>query len=91
MSYGREIESLQGTSARWPTANLEAFSMLPWSSKAYDILSVPRSQTVGLPELPGSYMTDRYLGNAIKNVVNNGANPRETILNWNNKINQEII
>lgn len=91
LSYGREIESLQGTSARWPTANLEAFSMLPWSSKAYDILSVQRSQTVGLPELPGSYMTDRYLGNAIKNVVNNGANPRETILNWNNKINQEII
>lgn len=91
LSYGREIESLQGTSARWPTANLEALSMLPWSSKAYDVLSVQRSQTVGLPELPGSYITDRYLGNAIKNVVNNGANPRETILNWNNKINQEII
>ncbi|MHB1453028.1 MAG: extracellular solute-binding protein [Saccharofermentanales bacterium] len=91
VNYGREIESLQGTSARWPTANLEAFRLLPWSSRAYKILSLQRSQTAGIPELPGSYMTDRYLGNAIKNVVNNGANPRETILNWNKKINDEII
>jgi ABC-type glycerol-3-phosphate transport system substrate-binding protein len=90
LKYGREIESLQGTSARWPTANLDAFERLPWSSKAYDVLTLQRNQTVGLPELPGSYMTDRYLGNAIKNVVNNGANPRETILDWNKKINDEI-
>lgn len=91
LSYGREIESLQGTSARWPTANLEAFQQLPWSSKAAKTLSAQRNQTVGLPEVPGGYLTDRYLGNAIKNVVNNGANPRESILNWNKKINDEII
>ncbi len=91
VSYGREIESLQGTSARWPTANLDAFDQLPWPSKAAKTLKLQRSQVVGLPELPGSYITARYLGNAIKDVVNNGANPRETILNWNKKINDEII
>lgn len=42
------------------------------------------------PEIPGSYMTPRYLINSIRLVVNNSAPVRDTLLHWNEKINNEI-
>jgi ABC-type glycerol-3-phosphate transport system substrate-binding protein len=89
--YGMEIESLQGASARWPTANLEAFDMMSWPVDVAKSIKAQREEVQGLPEVPGSYMLSRYVGSAIRLSINNGYPPREAILDWNRKINEEII
>jgi ABC-type glycerol-3-phosphate transport system substrate-binding protein len=89
--YGLEIESLQGASARWPTANIDAFDKLSWPTSASNSIKMQRDEVVGLPEVPGSYMLSRYIGSAIRLTINNGYPPRESILDWNKKINEEIV
>lgn len=72
------------------TANLEAFESISWTSDALAAITEQRESAVGLPEIPGSYMTPRYLINSIRLVVNNSAPVRDTLLHWNEKINNEI-
>ncbi|MDD5603907.1 MAG: extracellular solute-binding protein, partial [Eubacteriales bacterium] len=88
--YGREMESIQGASARWPTANLDAMNKLPWPTSAAKAIAEQWKWVKPVPEIPGSYMLGRYLDNAIRSVINNGTNPRETLLDWVDLINDEI-
>jgi len=62
--FGREMESLMGSSARVPTANLEAFTMLPWSVTDYKALNIQFHSTKGIPQVPGGYFTYRNINNA---------------------------
>lgn len=88
--YGREIEILQGTSARWPTANIEAMKNLPWPTEISNALQEQWKQVKGVPEVAGGYYVGRNIDNAIKQVINQGENPRETILDYIDQINEEI-
>ena len=88
--YGREIEILQGASARWPTANLEAMKNLPWSTEISAALSEQWNYIRGVPEVAGGYYVGRNIDNAIKQVINEGQNPRETVLDYVDQINEEI-
>ena len=89
-SFGRELEYLQGPAARWPTANLAAAGQLSWDTATLEGINRQRATAVGIPEVPGGYITNRYVGNAIRLVINNGGNPREMLLDWDVKINDEI-
>lgn len=89
--YGREIEILQGASARWPTANLEAMAQLPWPSEISKALQAQWQEVQGVPEVAGGYYVGRNIDNAIKQVINQGQNPRETIFDYVDLINEEII
>lgn len=88
--YGRELESVMGASARHPTANVVAASKLPWPVKDYNALEEQRTWVKGNPEVPGGYFTPRHLNNAFRKVVLNGADPRETLLDYVRVINEEI-
>lgn len=89
--YGRELETIQGASARWPTANLEAMEQLGWTRAASKALKAQWEYVVGIPEVPGGYYVGRSVSNAIKSSVNMGENPREAILDAIEDINKEII
>ena len=89
--YGRELESIQGASARWPTANLEAFERLGWTPDVLSALRQQRTFVRGIPEVPGGYYVGRSVSNAIKSVINMGESPRETILDAVEDINREIL
>ena len=89
--YGRELETIQGASARWPTANLEAMEQLGWSSAASRALKTQWEYVVGIPEVPGGYYVGRTISNAIKSTINMGENARESILDAIEDINKEII
>lgn len=89
--YGRELETIQGASARWPTANLEAVEQLGWSPAASAALQEQWRYVVGIPEVPGGYYVGRSISNAIKSVVNMGESPREVLLDAIEDINEEII
>lgn len=90
-AYGQELESIMGTAARYQTANIESLYSIPWSSSDHRILLQQWQQTRGIPELPGSYMTSRYVDFAFKQVLLNGAeDPNKCLLNAAKLINAEI-
>lgn len=104
MLYGQEIEALQGPSARWPTANLEAMNALAWPTKISEQIQTQWQSVKGIPEVPGGYYLGRNVDNAIKSVINvqrisqktiSSINipksPREVILDAVDSINEEMI
>lgn len=88
--FGREMESLMGAAARYPTANIEALQELPWPVKDYKNLEAQWQWVRGIPEVPGGYFTGRHLDNAFRKVVNLGENPREALYDHVLIINNEI-
>jgi ABC-type glycerol-3-phosphate transport system substrate-binding protein len=88
--FGQEMESVMGASARYATANKEAFEQLSWSRSQMAILSEQRSWSTGLREIAGGYYTQRHITNAIRRVMNNNEDSREVLLDYVTTINEEI-
>jgi len=91
LRFARELESVLGSAARFPTANLEAFSLLPWSTAQLSVLNAQREFTLGTPEVPGGYYVGRHIINAIRRILNDNVDARETLLDFNIVINRELI
>ena len=88
--FGRELESVMGASARYATANTVSFDQLAWSKKDADVLKDQWKWAFGIPEIAGGYYTSRHITNAIRKVMNDNDDPRETILDYTRTINDEI-
>ena len=88
--YGREMENKLGVSARYPSANIEAFSNMSWSVSELAVLNSQWQNVKGIPEIPGGYFTTRHLNNAFRRVLSYNEDPRETLLNYAEKIDDEI-
>ncbi len=89
--FGSEMESLLGASARYATANREAFSQLAWSVKELATIEAQRAFAQGVPEVPGGYFTSRHLDNAFRRVTYYWEDPKDTLTDYVYTINQEII
>lgn len=89
--FGRELEALLGSSARYATANTEAFSQLAWSADDVEILEEQWKSTVGFREVAGGYYTGRHIINAVRKVINEKEDPRETVLDYAITIDEELI
>ncbi|MDR0554981.1 MAG: extracellular solute-binding protein [Treponema sp.] len=89
--YARELESVMGAAARYATANTEAFDRLSWRVSQLTALREQRSWAVGIPEVPGGYYVSRNITNAVRKVLNERVDTRETLLNYNRLINEELI
>jgi len=90
VQFGREIEALLGASARYATANRDAFSNLSWSADDIKVLNAQWDETTGIREVPGGYYTGRHISNAIRKVLNDKDDSRETIIDYSIKIDEEI-
>ncbi|SDY91959.1 ABC-type glycerol-3-phosphate transport system, substrate-binding protein [Evansella caseinilytica] len=90
IAFGREMESLLGEAARYPTANIEALEELPWPIDDYNNLASQWQWVRGIPQVPGGYFTGRHLDNAFRRVVNASENPREALSDYIRYINDEI-
>lgn len=90
--FGQEIEALMGKEARWNTANIEAFTSLPWKM---DDLAVIRSCWNDIKETPvvlGGYMTGRHVMNAWNRVVLTSEDvPRNALDEAVEIINRELV
>lgn len=89
--FGREIEALLGSSARYATANRDAFSNLSWSMDDIAVLNAQWDETRGIREVPGGYFTGRHISNAIRKVINEKVDSRETIIDYSIMIDEEIV
>ena len=88
--FGREMESVLGSSARYATANSDALKQLAWSGEELAVLEEQMSWGRGFPEIAGGYSTTRHMTNAIRKVINAKEDPRETLLTYTHTINEEI-
>ena len=88
--FGRELEAVMGPSARYATANVEALKQLPWNSQQIEVLLNSLDETIGVPEVPGSYYTPRHVSNGIRKVYNEKDDPRETLIDYARKANEEL-
>lgn len=88
--FGREMEALLGASARYATANKFALKQLSWSTSQLKVLTDSLDNSFGIPEVPGSYYTSRHVSNAIRKVINEKDEPREVMIDYTRKINEEL-
>ncbi len=93
--YASALEAVMGAAARYPTANIEVLKQLPWSTKDSQELMKQFKETVGMPEVPGGYMTTRAIDYAFRSVVTtdgvtSGANPREALFLNVKQIDKEL-
>ncbi len=71
LSYGKEY--------MWNTANVEAFSQLPWNERHKAVILEQMDWIVEAPRVPGNYMMERELSNAFNAIVLNRENPRAAV------------
>ncbi len=88
--FGREIEALLGSSARYATANREAMKQLAWNADEIAVLDEQWGWNVGIREVPGGYYTGRHIANACRMIMIEKEDPRETILDYAITINEEL-
>ena len=89
--YALDLEALMGAAARYPAANPETLRNLPWPLEDYLKLEAQLQWVRGVPEVPGGYMVGRHLDNAFRKVVEKQAPVRETLLDYNRVMNEEIL
>ncbi|MBP1990702.1 extracellular solute-binding protein [Paenibacillus eucommiae] len=88
--FGNDIEALYGPEYRWNTANVEAFTQLPWPMEDIQTISDQREWFKEIPQLPGGYFTGRHLEIAWNKVVLERKNPRVAMEQAVNDINREL-
>ncbi len=88
--YGRELEAILGTGARWNTANVEAFFSLPWDQRHAQIIKAQMENAREQLIVPGGYFTGRHIINAWNSVVVNNENVRDMLEDAVKDINKEL-
>ena len=89
-SYGNDMVSLIGPSAKYASANMNAIQNLSWNAREYASLSSQFNNLAAIPNYPGSYIFGRYTNFAFLSAYNNNADPIEEMQSYINIINKEI-
>ncbi len=90
VEYGRQLESRIGTSARWNTANIQAFKSLPWNYNDLKTIEQSWRWARETPVVLGSYFTARHLGNALTRCVVNNETVRDSLEEAVKQIDKEL-
>lgn len=90
-TYGRDLESVVGTSARYNTANIEAMNSVKWDADIKQQLEKQRSQIKAYPQVAGGYITDREFSFAFRKIIYKNESVRESMNDATENINYEII
>lgn len=88
--YGRQLEAIIGESARWNTANVEAFYRLPWKSEDKQTIQTILAEADEQYIVPGGYFTCRHLINAWNSVVVDMENTRDALEKAVKDIDKEL-
>ena len=89
-AYAREMEAILGQAGRYLVANLEAFGRVEWNLDVRAVLHEALNTLRGIPQVPGGYITGRYLNNAFITVITNYENAADTLYENVEMINEEI-
>ena len=89
--FGRRMQSIYGDEYIWPTANVEAFDLLPWDTEDKLIVRQFARNVVDVARVPGTYMLEREMSNAFNDITVNGANEQQRIDRAVKIIRREIL
>ncbi len=90
VNYGRQLEAVIGESARWNTANVNAFFRLPWKMEDKLVIQSTLEDAQEQYIVPGGYFTSRHLINAWNRVVINDEKARDALEEAVKDINKEL-
>lgn len=90
IDYARGMEAVLGPAGRYMVSNKAAFLKLGWPNDMRPVLERILENLKGIPEVPGGYITGRYLKNAFVAVLTSYANPSDTLFENARLINDEI-
>ncbi|WP_199613928.1 extracellular solute-binding protein [Paenibacillus alkalitolerans] len=88
--FGNDLEGFYGVAFRWNTANLEAFTRLPWNEDELNVMLEQWRWYKDIANIPGSYFISRELLNAWNRTVLSGQNYRDSLEEAVLGINREI-
>jgi len=91
VAFGRQVESILGTAARWNSANIEAYRQSPWNKTDLDVFLTQMAQMYTMPTLPGSYMNTRHLENMWNRIVLEKISVRDSVEQAAMDISRELI
>jgi ABC-type glycerol-3-phosphate transport system substrate-binding protein len=90
-TYGNDLESFNGIQFRWNTANVEAFTRLPYPQDDLNVILEQWRWYKEMPNPPGAYFVGRELNNAWTRTVVSGMNYRESLEEGIVNIEREMI
>ena len=90
LDYNNNVESILGATARVPLATVDAFANLSWKPADVPILTQQFSLIKEVQEVPGSYYVSRAVDQAFWNVVTNGKNHKDVLIEWGKIADDEI-
>lgn len=88
--YGKELETIMGTGARYASANIKAMQSVEWERGIKQALIEQQNHIIGMPNIAGGYYTTRSFDFAFRDVVYNSENLRETLVDAAINITKEI-
>lgn len=88
--YGLNLEQFRGETFRWNSANLQAFSSMPWRPNDLSVILEQWKWVKDVPNTPGSYMTTRQLDFTWNEIVLENTNPRIQLEKAVKDINREL-
>ena len=89
-AYGNKIETQMGESARWATANRQAFLEMPFPTDQLAVIEDSFTYAKQPPVVLGGYYTSRHITNAINRVAVSGVNVRDSLEEAVKDINREL-
>ncbi len=90
IKYGKEIEAKVGRAGRWQSANKNALENSSYPQADLKQITAQQANTIGVPQVPGGYITGRQVDYAFRAVVNENENPYEVIFEYTIPINEEL-
>jgi ABC-type glycerol-3-phosphate transport system substrate-binding protein len=94
--YGRNLESILGSAAKYNTANKNALKRMTWSYQEYNALTEQAEWAKAVPEVPGGYYLPRTIGFAFNRSYNSnaessvGEDPTEVMKDYIFDLNEEL-
>jgi len=88
--FAETLRLTYGNEYMWNTANLEAFAKLPWNEQHKATILQMLDWIVEVPRIPGNYMTQRSLSNALNNIVLSNGNVRQELAEATKDIRAEV-
>ncbi|UJF35613.1 ABC transporter substrate-binding protein [Paenibacillus hexagrammi] len=88
--YGTDLETLNGVTFRWYTANVDAFVKLPWKEEDLQSILEQWRWFREVAKVPGSYYMEREIKNAWTRTVIGGENYRTSLETAIKEVDREV-
>lgn len=88
--FGQIIQITYGDEYMWASANLEAFSQLPWDTRDKNIIMEAAKNVIDVARIPGTYLLEREMSNAFNDITVNGDIAQTRIDKAVKTVNREV-